>query len=99
QNQKTSVAEYVLNLIEDLKKRAENEKNQAFNSLKLYVEKNPQARLREIRRGNAKVIVELSVEEAIKQNPNWKQFLMEHERKYNEEFASIIGKLREELQS
>lgn len=99
QNQKTSIVEHNLNLIKDLKLGAEKEKEQAFNSFKLYIEKNPQARLREIRQGNAKVIVELPVEKAIQQNPKWKQFLLEYERKYGEEFAKIIEKLKAELQS
>ena len=96
-DQNTSMVELSLNLIEDLQKRAKEEKEQAYNNLKADIERNPQARIREVKQGQTKIVMRLSVDEAVKQSPQWKQFLSEHERRYNQEFAKVIEKLKMDL--
>jgi len=63
----------------------------------MQIEQNPQARIREIKQGQNKVRVELTVEEAIEQNSQWKEFLQETEKKYLSEFNVFIGNLKEYL--
>jgi len=41
--------------------------------------------------------VQLTVDEAIKQLPQWKDFLSNHERRYSQEFAKVMDKLKREL--
>mgnify|MGYP001098460399 CR=1 FL=1 len=96
-DQNTSMIELNLNLIEDLQRRAKEEKERAYNNLKANIEKNPQARMREVKQGQATIVMRLSADEAAKQSPQWKQFLLEHERRYSQEFAKIVEKLKVEL--
>ena len=93
----TPSIEQGLNLIESLQKKAELEKEQVYLNFKKVIEKNPQARMRSIEQGDATVVVKLSVEEAINQNPQWKQFLMEHQKNCSQEFARIVDGLKKEL--
>ncbi len=96
-DQNTSMIELNLNLIEDLQRRAKEEKERAYNNLKANIEKNPQARMREVKQGQATIVMRLSADEAAKQSPQWKQFLLEHERRYSQEFAKVVEKLKVEL--
>jgi hypothetical protein len=42
-------------------------------------------------------MVQLSVDEAIKQLPQWRDFVSEQEERYGQEFANLIEKLKREL--
>ena len=95
--QKTSIIEQGLNLLENLQKKSDAEKKQAFNEFKKAVEKNPQARMRVIEQGDAKIIAKLSLEEAVMQNPQWKQFLLEFDQNNEEEFVKITEQLKKEI--
>jgi hypothetical protein len=87
---KTSAIQQGLGTLAQLQKRAESEKNQVYSQFKGAIEKNPQARTRVIDQGGSKMVVKLSVEEAIAQNPQWKQFSMELDQKYIQEFENIL---------
>lgn len=93
-DQKTSVIQQSLSSIESLIKRAEAEKNQVQQQFRKAVENNPQARNRVIEQGGAKMVLKLSVEEAILQNPQWKQFISEFESRNQGEFSSIIEQVK-----
>jgi len=95
--QKTPAIQQALSQIESLQKKAESEKTHVFNQFKNAVEKNPQARNRVIEQGGAKIIVKLSVEEAIFQNPQWKQFIAEFESNVEQEFSRIIEQARKHI--
>jgi len=43
------------------------------------------------------MIVQLGVDEAIKQLPQWRDFLSEQEKRYTQEFAKLAEKLKREL--
>ena len=85
--QKTSALQQILHHLENLKKKAESEKDQVFNEFKKAIENNPQARTRVLEQGGQKIMVKLSAEEAIMHNPQWKQFLEDFEKNYENEFA------------
>jgi hypothetical protein len=97
EEQNTSIIELNLNLIEDLQKRYRAEIEQAYNSIKTQVEGNPQLRVKQVQQGQNTMVVQLSVDEAIKQLPQWREFLSSQEKRYNQEFTKVIEKLTKEL--
>ena len=88
EGQNTSIVELNLNLIEDLQKRYRAEIEQAYNGIRSEVERNPQLRVKQ---------VPLSIDEAIKQLPQWQDFLSDQEKRYSQEFAKVMEKLKREL--
>ena len=97
EEQNTSIVELNLNLMEDLRKRYKAEIEQAYNSIRTEVERNPQLRLKQIQQGQSNMVIQLTVDEALEQLPQWKDFLSDHERRYSQEFAKVTEKLKREL--
>jgi len=97
EEQNTSVVELNLNLIEDLQKRYKAEIEQAYNGIRAEVERNPQLRVKQVQQGQNTMVVQLSVDEAIKQLPQWRDFLSNQGKRYNQEFAKVMEKLKREL--
>jgi len=95
--QNTSVVESNLNLVEDLQKRYKTEMEKTYNGIRVEVEKNPQLRVKQIQQGQNNVIIQLTVDDAIKQLPQWQDFLFRHEKKYRQEFAQVMEKLKKDL--
>lgn len=95
--QKTSAIQQSLSMLENLIKRAETEKAQVFEQFKNAVENNPQARNRVIEQNGAKVVLKLTLEEAIYSNPQWKQFISEFEAKNTQEFSAIISAIKKNI--
>lgn len=96
-DQDTAAVEQHLNIIEDLQRRAIEEKEQVYNNLKLHIENNPQARVKKVKQGDATMVIQLSTDEAINQNPEWKKFILEHEKKYGKEISRVIESLKMRL--
>jgi hypothetical protein len=97
EGQNTSIVELNLNLVEDLQKRYKAEIEQAYNGIRTEVEGNPQLRVKQVQQGQNTMVVQLSVDEAIKQLPQWQDFLSDQEKRYSQEFAKIMEKLKREL--
>ena len=97
EEQNTSIVELNLNMMEDLQKKHRAEVEQAYNSIRAEVERNPQLRVKQIQQGQSTMMVQLSVDEAIKQLPQWKDFLSNQEERYSQEFAKVMDKLKGEL--
>jgi len=95
--QNTSTVELTLNLMEDLQKRYKAEIEQAYSSIKAEVERNPQLRVKQVQQGQNTMMVQLSIDEAIKQLPQWRDFLSEQEKRYSQEFTKLMEKLKREL--
>jgi hypothetical protein len=95
--QKTPAIQQGLNMLEHLQKKAESERKQVFNEFKKAIENNPQARTRMVEQGGQKIMLKLSVEDAIIQNPQWKQFLADFEKNYENEFTKITQQLLSEI--
>jgi hypothetical protein len=93
--QNTSIIE--LNLMEDLQKRYRAEIEQAYNSIRAEVERNPQLRVKQIQQGQNTMVIQLTVDEAIKQLPQWQDFLSNQEKRYSQDFARVMEKLKREL--
>jgi len=94
EDQNTAILEQSLNSIEGLQKRYIEEMEEAYSSLKAQVERNPQLRMQQ---GQNSMVMQLTVEEAIKNSAEWKNFAANHEKGYNQEFAKVVDKLKNEL--
>jgi len=97
EEQNTSIVELNLNLMEDLQKRHSAEIEQAYNGIRVEVERNPKLRVKQVQQGQNTMLVQLSVDEAIKQLPQWQDFLSNQEKRYNQEFTKLMEKLEREL--
>lgn len=95
--QNTSIVELNLNLMEDLQKRYRTEIEQAYNGIRAEVERNPQLRVKQVQQGQNTMVGQLTVDEAIKQLPQWRDFLSNQEKMYNQKFAQVREKLKREL--
>jgi len=92
-----STVESILNEIILLQKEYLKIKETMANKLKAEIEKNPQSRIKTIKQGEKIIIMHLSVEEALNENPQWKNFLIKHEDEYSQKFRNIIKRLKEEI--
>jgi len=95
--QNTSIIELNLNLMEDLQKRYRAEIEQAYNGIRAEVERNPKLRVKQVQQGQNTMVVQLTVDEAIKQLPQWRDFLSNQEKRYSQEFARVMKKLKREI--
>jgi len=95
--QNTSIIELNLKRMEDLQKRYRAEIEQAYNGIRAEVERNPQLRVKQVQQGQNTMVIQLSVDEAIKQLPQWQDFLSNQGKRYSQEFARVIEKLKREL--
>jgi len=95
--QNTSIIELNLNLMKDLQKRHRAEIEQAYNGIRAEVERNPQLRVKQVKQGQNTMVIQLTVDEAIKQLPQWRDFLSKQEKRYSQEFARAREKLKREL--
>lgn len=94
EDQNTSILELELNSIEGLQKRYRDEMQQAYDNLRAQVERNPQLRMQEVKQGQTTVVMQLSVDEAVKRSSQWQDFLSRHETRYGQEFAKLIERLK-----
>jgi hypothetical protein len=95
--QNTSVIELNLSLLENLPKRYKAEIEQAYNGVRAEVERNPRLRVKQVQQGQDTMVIQLTVDEAIKLLPQWRDFLSNQEKRYSQEFARVIEKLKREL--
>ena len=98
----TSVLESQLNAIESLQQRAIKKEQEIFAQCKSKVERNPMLRLqkKQVQTDQGPVIIQtqLSIDEAIKQLPEWRQFLIEHEERVSREFFTLLDILKREIE-
>jgi len=97
QDQNTAMLELGLDSIGGLQKSYKDEIEQAYDNLKAQVERNPQLRMQQVRQGQTTIVVQLTVDEAIKSSQEWNNFVANHEKRHSQEFAKIIEELRKEI--
>ena len=97
EDQNTAVLELSLNSIEGLRTRYREEMEEAYSSLKAQVERNPQLRMQQVQQGQSTVIMQLTVDEAVKMSQEWKNFMVDHEKMYSQEFARVVERLKSEV--
>lgn len=91
---KTPALEAGLRLIEELRKRYGEETQQVYERLRAEVERNPRLRMEQVKQGQNTMLVQLTVDEAVKRLPQWADFLVQHENRYTEEFGRAIHRLK-----
>ncbi len=96
-DQHTSALEGGLNSIAELQRRYADEMQRVYEELRSQVERDPRLRVEQVRQGQNTALVQLSVEEAVKRNPQWREFLAQHESRYSEEFARVLQLLVDEV--
>jgi len=92
---KYSSLEMIFNSIEDLRQNYTQAKEQAYEQLKAGIEKQLGAITQQAIRQGMKIDVESSVDANIKNSPQWKDFISEHEKASGEMFNGYIARLRE----
>ena len=97
EQQNTSVIEFNLNRLEELQKTYRAEIDRAYDGIRAEVEKDPRLGMKQVKRGQNTMVVQLTVDEAIKQLPQWQDFLSSQGKRYSQEFASTKEKLEKEL--
>ena len=97
EEQNTSIIELNLKRMKDLQQRYRTEIEQAYNGIRAEVERNPRLRVKQVQQGQNTMVIQLTVDEAIKQLPQWRDFLSNQEKRYSQEFARVIEKLKREL--
>ena len=92
---KYSLLEAILNSIVALRQKYTQTREQAYKQLKAGMEKQLQAAAQEALKQGMQIDMESSVEANIKNSPQWKGFITEHEKTFEEMFNGYIAQLRE----
>lgn len=92
---KYTTLELVLNSIEALRQKYTQLKEQTYQQLKGAVESQLQAVAGQAMRQGMKIDMESSVDANVKNSPQWKQFISQHDSASEEMFNRYIAKLRE----
>jgi len=95
--QNTSVIELNLKRMEELQKKYRTEIEQAYDGIRAEVERNPRLRVKQVQQGQNTAVIQLTVDEAIRQLPQWREFLSSQEKRYSQEFARVMEKSKREL--
>ena len=74
-----------------LQQQYASEKQQVYDALKAQVEQDPNLRVQQVQQGGQTVRVQLSVDDAVKMNPQYKSFLVQQDAKYSESFSQLIN--------
>jgi hypothetical protein len=97
QEQNTSAVELNLSRMQDLQKGYRAEIEQAYDGIRAEVERNPRLRVKQVQQGQNTMVAQLTVDEAIKQLPQWRDFLSNQQERYSQEFAKVTERLKKEL--
>lgn len=93
-HQNTSVLERGFDALDGLHKQYKDELEEVYKNVKSQVERNPQLRMQQVRQGQTMMVTQLSVEEAVKNLPEWRSFLAQHEARYSQEFAKLVADMK-----
>lgn len=94
EEQNASVIEMGFDSIGSLQKGYREELDETYESVKTQVERNPQLRMQQVRQGQTVMVTQLSVDEAVRNIPEWKSFVVQHEARYAQEFTRLVAELR-----
>ena len=89
--------EQTLGMIDALQAKYKKELQQGYDYLKSEIERNPQLRMRKVQQGGQQVVVQLTVDEAVKTSQEWQNFNSEHEKRFGGEFTRIIERLKKQV--
>ena len=83
-----------INSLGSLIKRCLEEKNRAYEKLKNEVENNPELRIRKVRSEEGEVLIQLSVDEAVRASTQWKDFISRYETICGSEFSKSVERIK-----
>jgi len=90
--------EHSLSLLENLRQQYQQEKELAFNSIKGEIQKQVETAARQIARqaGNRGVSIDVqgSVEASVRSSPQWRDFLVKHEKIFGQKFDDCLAKIK-----
>jgi len=93
-----SELEHGFKLLENLRQRYQQEKEEAFNAVKESLRKQVEMAARQLLRQSANkdtsIDIQSSVEASARTSPQWRSFLMEHEKIYGQKFTDIVAKIK-----
>lgn len=93
----TAALEQAIGAIDSLQARYKKEMQQGYDYLKAEVERNPQLRMKQVKQGDQMMVVQLTVDEAIKVRPEWKDFLADHDARFGQEFGKVIERIKKQV--
>lgn len=90
--------EYSLKAVEKLRDQYQQEKEEAFNAIKRGLQQQVEMAARQILRQSSdravSIDIESSVEATARTSPQWRNFLMEHEKIYGQKFVEMIARIK-----
>jgi hypothetical protein len=90
--------ELCLDSLESIRQQYRKEKETAFNSMRDGVQKQVEMAARQVAKqaGNQRVAIDVqgSVEASVRGSPQWKEFILKHEKTYGQKFDGYLIKLR-----
>ncbi|MCK4386423.1 MAG: hypothetical protein KAW52_09185 [candidate division Zixibacteria bacterium] len=87
-----------INALGSLIKHYLGEKNRVQEDLRKQVEQNPQLRMGRAKTDLGEMRMELSVDEAVSNSPQWKDFIFQHEMSCRAQFDQSIRQLKEMIE-
>ena len=87
-----------INVLGSLIKHYLGEKDRVQEHLRKQVEQNPQLRMGRAKTDLGEMRMELSVDEAVFDSPQWKDFIFQHEMNCRAQFDQSIGRLKEMIE-
>ncbi len=87
-----------INVLGSLIKHYLGEKDRVQEHLRKQVEQNPQLRMGRAKTDLGEMRIELSVDEAVFDSPQWKDFIFQHEMNCRAQFDQSIGRLKEMIE-
>jgi len=90
--------ELCLSSLESLRQQYQKDKETTFDSMKDGIKKQVEMAAQQVARqaGNQKVAIDVegSVEASVRGSPQWKEFILKHEKAYGQKFDDCLTKLR-----
>ncbi len=90
--------EHGLKMLESLRLQYQQEKERAFNNIKRSIQQQVEMAAKQVLRQsnnrNISVDVEGSVEATARTSPQWRNFLIEHDRIYGQKFDELIARIK-----
>ncbi len=90
--------EHGLKMLESLRLQYQQEKERAFNNIKQSIQQQVAMAARQVLRQssnrNISIDIKGSVEATARTNPQWRSFLLEHDRIYGQKFDELVARVK-----
>lgn len=90
--------EHGLKMLESLRREYQQEKERAFNHIKRNIQQQVEMAARQVLRqsNNKNITIDIdgSVEATARTNPQWRSFLLEHDKVYGQKFDELVARIK-----